>query len=462
MNIVKIQASYIDSVNHEKVQISQEKDELSQRIHSAATIIQKHVRGYLARKSHLSRNLYPLYRGQCERVNGPAAQLMPRADSGKTTVYLPQEMPGIVLKNSGRECAIRRFHQMQQVRSILVEQNSSHLIIPKANLCQEFLVEERLPINTDSYHNMALYLAKPELFDEAVREFTRLFSRAYLADLVGYVRHPLVNIAGVMDVVRYDNLPLYVVEKMGQKVGNIGLIDLEHLRLEPDFRCLQTLVRIFPHHLDIIINEARKLEIEIEIDKELLNKYAEKGKKYLQVGFGNHLAWLKQKGVTPETGFHIDAQRVTDIAVLLEKELLKTDRKMQNLMTPFMCVGKASKTRSDIAKELAGRMVPLIIGNLKEVIVEAQNRGLHGRSDQSFTEADLVRTRSPEILRHALYKGMNPVILKSPKSALRLVCFVMEELVKGGELFYFDTLGGQLFLCGPVKKSKGNSCWIRY
>lgn len=446
MNVVKIQAPCIDSVTDDKVQISQEKEELSQRIHSAATTIQKHVRGYLARKAHLSRNLYPLYRGQCERVNGPAAQLMPRADGGKTVVYLPQEMPGIVLKNSGRECAIRRFHQMQQVRSILVEQNSSHLIIPKANLCQEFLVEERLPINTDSYHNMALYLAQPELFDEAVREFTRLFSRAYLADLVGYQADPLANIAGVRDGVRYDNLPLYVVEKMGKKVGNIGLIDLENLTLKQNFSCLETLVRIFPYHLDVIINEARKLEI--EIDEEVLNEYADKGKKFLQVGFGNHLEWLKQKGVTPEMAFHIDSQRLTDMVVLLEKEFLKDDREMQYLMISFFC---SNKTPGEIAKELAGRIAPLIIGNVKEIIDMAQNIRLHGRSDQSYTEADLVRTRSPVIGRQALYKGMDPVILKNPSNALRLVCVVMEELVKGGELFYFD----------PVKNAR-DYCWIRY
>ncbi|MCP5506293.1 MAG: IQ calmodulin-binding motif-containing protein [Chlamydiales bacterium] len=262
----------------------------------AAATIQKHFRGYLARKPHLPSNLYPQYRVQCEKVKGPESHSIPQADGGKTTVYLPQEMPGVVLKSSGRKDAITRFHQMQEIRSILNSQNSSHLIIPKANLCKEFLVEERLPINVDSYHNMGLYLSQPELFDEAVRELTRLFSRVYLSDLVSYQLNPLGHIAGVEDFVRYDNLPMYVVEENGKKKGKIGLIDLEHMQKDPNSQDLETLVRIFPLHLNVIKNEANKLNM--KVNKGSLDASAEMGRKYLQVGFIDHLNWLKQKGVS--------------------------------------------------------------------------------------------------------------------------------------------------------------------
>lgn len=163
-------------------------------------------------------------------VIGTESYLIPQAQGGSTRVYLPKEMPEVVLKSSGRTEAIKRFHQMQEVRSILDSQNSSHLIIPKVNLCQEFLIEQRLPINADSYYNMGLYLSQPELFDEAVRELTRLFSRIYLSDLVNWQINPLRNIEGVEDFVRYDNLPMYVIEENGKKKGKIGLIDLEHTR----------------------------------------------------------------------------------------------------------------------------------------------------------------------------------------------------------------------------------------
>ena len=89
-------------------------------------------------------------------------------------------MPEVVLKNSGRHIAVKRFHQMQKVRKILEAQGSTHLVIPKANLCQEFFVEQRLPINTDSLYNMGLYLAHSNFFDDAVREMTRLYSKVYI------------------------------------------------------------------------------------------------------------------------------------------------------------------------------------------------------------------------------------------------------------------------------------------
>src|SRR5882672_8682608 len=71
----------------------------------AATTIQKHFRGYLARKSHLPSDLYSQYYVQCEKAKGPQSHSIPRAEGRKTKVYLPQEMPGVVLKNSGRKNA---------------------------------------------------------------------------------------------------------------------------------------------------------------------------------------------------------------------------------------------------------------------------------------------------------------------------------------------------------------------
>ncbi len=99
---------------------------------------------------------------------------------------------------------------MQEVRSILGSQKSSHLIIPEANLCEDVLVEKRLPINVDSYANMELYLSNSKLFDEPVRELTRLFSRIHIRGLVTQERDPLGHIDGVEDFVCYDNLPFQI------------------------------------------------------------------------------------------------------------------------------------------------------------------------------------------------------------------------------------------------------------
>lgn len=280
----------------------------------AAITIQKHIRGYLARRPLLPSNLFPQYHTQCQKAEGPESSSMPQADKGETRVYLPKEMPEVVLKSSGKQAAVKRFHQMQDVRSILDSQNSSHLVIPKASLCGNFLVEQRLPINVDSYHNMELYLSQPQLFNEAVREMTRLFSKVYLSDLVGYQYDPLGHIADVGDFVRYDNLPLFIEDSNGKKVGKIGLIDLEHMQNGSTSNSLETLARIFPLHLDIIKEEAKNLHM--KINNNSLEAAAARGEKYLQVGFTDHLEWLKHKGISTEVSpqpFEIGLERVRKI-----------------------------------------------------------------------------------------------------------------------------------------------------
>lgn len=439
----------------------------------AATTIQKCVRGYLARKPHLPSHLYPQYNAQCEKAKGPESDSIPQAQGGKTRVYLPKEMPGIVLKNSGRKAAITRFHQMQEVRSILDSQNSSHLIIPKANLCQDFLVEQRLPINVDKYHNMGLYLSQPQMFDEAVRELTRLFSRVFLSDLISCQYEPLGHITDVEDNVRYDNLPLYVVEENGKKEGKIGLIDLEHIQKGPSYKGLITLARIFPFHLDVIKNEASKLKIEIR--EVSLDASAEKGRKYLQVGFIDHLNWLKKKGIStemPPKPFQVSSQRVLQVTSLIEKELLNFDK---GLIDPFVrkgssCFDQCPKDFLDgnpeeTAKELAASITPLIISNIQAQIAIKRTERLSKLSERNITEAELVSLGSPIVHRPKLYKGADELILKSTKNQLKwkkfqaqeiaeqLVYTVMQELVKGGEIFFFD----------PAYYTEGhNNCWIRY
>lgn len=393
-------------------------------------------------------------------------------DEVKKSRETDQEMPGVVLKNSGRKEAITRFHQMQEVRSILDSQNSSHLIIPKANLCQESLVEERLPINVDSYHNMELYLSQPELFDEAVRELTRLFSRVYLSNLVSHHYNPLGHIDDVGDFVRYDNLPMYVVEENGKKEGKIGLIDLEHVQNGPNSQSLETLVRIFPLHLDVIKNEASKLKM--EVNEVSLDASAKKGRKCLQVGFIDHLKWLKQKGVPteiPPQPFQVSPQRVKELTSLLETELLRLNQGVNDLFARKKYREEPKKNfftenPQKIAEELAASITPLIIRNIETQIEKQQNKKLNKLLGLAMTESELVSLRSPIIKRPKLHEGVDKLILKNEKIkfeknlfneereiAEQLAYVIMEELVKSGEIFYFD----------PAYYSGGHQiCWIRY
>ncbi len=230
-------------------------DVLNATSNKMATIIQKHIRGYLVRGPFLPRNLtYQAYQALCEKAEGPESNSMPQAPGGKTIVYLPLEMPEVALKLLGKDSAIKRFHQMREVRSFLNSQQSSHLIIPRAKLCGKFLVEQRLPVNVDFGHNMMLYTLQPKLFDDAVREFVRLFSKRHIS---------VLTILYGERWIRYDNIPLYIIERDGKKEGCIGFIDLERIQNSPDPQGLNDLVKIFPFHLDLIKEEANFLNMKV-------------------------------------------------------------------------------------------------------------------------------------------------------------------------------------------------------
>lgn len=434
---------------------------------NSATIIQKYIRGYLARKHFLPNRLFPQYHAQCQKANGPELHTMPRAETGKTTCYLPKDLPEVVLKRSGRKDAIRRFHQMQEVRAILESQNCSNLVIPKARLCGDFLVEQRLPINPDSYHNMELYLSHSELFDKTVREMTRLFSKVYLGSLVTWNYNSLGYIEGVGDFVKYDNLPLYIEEKDGKQEGKIGLIDLEHIQNKPRPQALKRLVRIFPLHLDIIKDEAGFLKM--KFDEKTLDYYAEKGKKYLQVGFTDHLDWLQQKGVSNEVSlqpFEISTEREKELTNLVEKGLLKLNQGVHGPCSVWEEPPKNffAENPEPLSKDLALIFTPMIIANIKAQIEKNQKEKLSKLSTQYMTDSELVSIRSPMLEQFDLYDGVDKLIRKNLKIKLtrnegerlagQLVHVVMEELVKGGELFFFDL--------ATYDAGGYDICWLRY
>lgn len=390
-------------------------------------------------------------KGICAKALGPESEAIPQADAGKTKVFLPLEMPHLVLKYS-RDQVASRLDLTTHMRARLNRLQCPDLVVPRAFARGDFLVEERLPITTDSYANMAIYLSNIRLFDAPVRQMTRLFSEVYLSDLlVSSSSNPLGHIEGVNNYVRYDNLPLYVVDNKAK----FGLIDLEHIQYRKDHpEALPTLARIFPLHLDIIKDEAQKLGM--KIDHEVLNKASEKGKKYLQFGYTDHLEWIKKKSEIIE----ISEERMKAISKVVEQELLKLDRgenEIANRIGYKLNVGKDFLVNpEEAAKELAPVVAQKIIESLKREI--------------SATEkvSDLVSFRSPRLERPKLYKDALEVMRKNEKvlynnmggiyfergyAGDQLAFVVLQELQKGGEIFYHD----------PAHYTGGRElCWVRY
>ena len=62
---------------------------------------------------------------------------------------------------------------------------------------------------------------------------------------------------------------------------------------------LKHLSLIFPLHADIIKEEAAKLNMEFKASD--FKTSLENGKKYFQMGYIDHLNWLKAKGITSKS-----------------------------------------------------------------------------------------------------------------------------------------------------------------
>ncbi len=425
----------------------------------AATFIQKHARGYFARKSHLPSHLYSKYKSLCEEVNAFKWAKMPIATNGRTSVFLPKEIPEVALKHSGRGIAIKRFHQMQEVRAVLKQQKSSCLVIPRANLCKNFLVEQRLPVDGDFFYNTELYLLNHKLFDKAVSEFTRLFSKIHISDLVESNPHPLAHIPDAEDIVRYDNLPLYIVTKDGQQEGRLGLIDLERFVKKNEATLyseeLAKLVRIFPYHKEVIVQEALKLNVKIDMD--LLNRAEMIGKKYLQAVFTDHLQWLKEKKISSKNS-SVD---------FLGEGSIEEDRIIADIKD-FLLENIFQDPHKDGVREaqtLASKMTYLILNNVRAEIKLHQQRILELKNSQSITsDSELVGFRSPALYRKNLYRGTDFCLARYQHRLLMqgktdveiaeiVTCRIMKTLKETGSLFSFDPG----YYGGPDQY-----CWIRY
>lgn len=248
---------------------------------NSSKIIQSAFRSFKTRmdeKLFLPKDLHSLYIKECKKTE---TESMPMAKDGKTPTYFPIDLPSVVLKKTGTEQAAFRLKQMIEVRSVLNRINSSHLTIPKAAVLGKFIVEERLPINTDSHANIKLYRENHRLFVEPVREMTRLFSKCYISFLT-CVKFDDVTQKYKVEDIRYDNIPFYLYN---EKVF-LGLIDLERANQAPDAsdkRRLVSLAVIFPNHINIIAEEATKLgmvyqqrhlEIASRVSKEYQEKYS--------------------------------------------------------------------------------------------------------------------------------------------------------------------------------------------
>lgn len=259
---------------------------------------------------------------------------------GKSNVYLPKEIPRLVIKEVQFKS---RAVQMHEVRSFCKKQGFSHLVVPRCSLYNGHLIETRLPINDDDVAQVMLYARNQEKCTPAIEELTALCCHGWLNDLMD-AGHALCYLVG--DKPRYDNLPFFVSPVDGQL--KLGLIDLEHFVFDlvpPSsadlLKRLQVLVRIFPYHRDQILQKAKEFCPDIE-PGENFERAQQRGLKFIEMLEGH------QKFTQFPPVFSLSEERVGEIAGCIEKALrekIETEKENQHAhFTKFD--GKGNKLES--------------------------------------------------------------------------------------------------------------------
>lgn len=156
------------------------------------------------------------------------------AKSGATPVYYSPDK-NVVLKRNSRDSA-EILSNTGQAYELCRNQGLTHLIVPLSRSYKEFLIAQCIPFgSTAAPDQMWLYSNNKDAFTEAAKELTRFFCHAHIGDLVDDWNR-----------VKYDNIPLYLDATTGE--GKIALIDLEEFHLK-------SFVQFSPHAAEELFEE---------------------------------------------------------------------------------------------------------------------------------------------------------------------------------------------------------------
>lgn len=241
----------------------------------AAIVIQKSIRGYLARETMCRELIQQI----CDLEDNPAPKILFKREIEDQTLvyYFPRLMPHYAFKRVGKGKAWFLLSKQRATERLLKKQGSSHLLVPKAFSCEEYLVEERFRTRTDLRSNGHLYCSDPTLFNDVVREVTTFFSVMYVGGLLKlWNQNYLPN---------YSNLPLCLEDELCKRVGKVVFTNFEQVKRgrqpfceqldKPGFLAsilsrregLEILARIFFLHVDLIIEIAVKLKMSFDEDR---------------------------------------------------------------------------------------------------------------------------------------------------------------------------------------------------
>lgn len=423
---------------------------------SAATKIQSFWRGHLARIKVEKARKHVLSYALLEKAKpyvdvSSNRQDVPRASRGNTPVYLPKELP-IVLKQSGSPENQKRFDQMRQGRDICEKNSYEHLVIPKARVYGNFIVESRLPITMHgTKEQIGLYIENRERFTGAVQEFTGFLCQSSFYDITGGSNDPYGTLSKT-PVGRYDNIALYLEEDQGK----IGLIDLEQFtpgcsKWQKEwcfFKCRDA-VHLFPYHLDEIMSVAKRFDPDIESYRGDLELERAEALKRFKLAYEDHLVFVRKKGIRFEDPISFEKLgivRIEQLKKVIEEEL----RKEHEDVWFKGCLGEMPDSTLISFNEKAFPQILDATYKLINDILEYNLEDQKSKGDIS-TNSQLLSLRTLEFgSQYVVYdefiqstsKSLEMLVFKSSfkvRGFLNLLLgVILKELEKGGEIAYYN------------------------
>ena len=424
----------------------------------AATKIQSFWRGHLAKVKVEKAKRHFLSYALLEQAKLCIDTLsqgepLPRAPAGKTPVYLPTELP-IILKRCGSPANQERFDQMKQAREICEQGGYKNLVIPRARVFRNFIVESRLPITVHgAKEQIGLYVENRERFTGAVQEFTGFLCQSSLLDITGGNRDPYGSLSKT-PIGRYDNVALYLEGNQGK----IGLIDLEGFSPErsksQEYWCFfpcRDAVHLFPYHLDEIMSVAKNFDSNIETHRGALEKARNEALKRFKLAYENHLEFVVNKGVTFENPIafeKLNVSRIEELKGVVEAALRKEHEGF--LFTG--CLGENSDATLKLFNEQA---FPQILDAIYNFINDRLESSMKFRKNKGAISSNLellsLRTLTFTTYNNLYYRRCVGAVadligvLTFGKTSFdatnfseELLHVIFKELERGGDISYYN------------------------
>ncbi len=377
----------------------------------AALVLQAACRGFIGREDAKwaglsSYGTESLTNARKTISNNSQIHSYPRAQGGNTAVFLPKDNPKVVLKASGGKSA-SRLKQINLARTVCKEHHLRHLVVPKAVHYGQFLIEKRLPIGVPgSKEQISLYCENREKFSRAVEEFAELSFRSIIIDITDV--NTIYQTLSEAPLGRYDNIPFYIENDE----GFIGLIDIEGFATDNSIKYIhhkcRTLVYLFPHHLDAILQVANRFDPNCESFRGDLQKIQEATIKTFKLIYDDHLAFVLEKGITfanptemppiaSEQMALITARSVamfrnmhTGFSDLASEEYFRISREHPTLLLQEGCLGD----NPDTTVQLFTRQLPHIVDAFHALLSTHLIEQLENSQDPITSYSQLLSLRS--------------------------------------------------------------------